>query len=79
MLEDKRKIPDEVVLRTGSIADIPQEVLDGIVRDQLGIFSVGLLGVRTKTGELSLKLCGSGTLVSIAGRHYILTSGSCVV
>jgi hypothetical protein len=65
---------DEIENWTGSIADVPQDVLDGIVRDQLGIFSVGLLGVDYEAGQPSLKLCGSGTLVSADGAHGILTA-----
>jgi len=65
---------DEPESSTGNIADVPQEVLDGIVRNQLGQFSVGLLGVKNEGGQPSLQLCGSGTLVSAGGAHFILTA-----
>jgi hypothetical protein len=60
--------------KSWSVADIPQHVLDGVVRDQLGIFAVGILGVKFESGQPSLRLCGSGTLVYAGGAHYILTA-----
>ena len=44
-----------------------------IVRD-IGLFTTGLLRVSQPRGQERLDLIGTGTLVSFAGEHYILTA-----
>lgn len=56
-----------------TLQDPTSDLRDRIVRD-IGLFTVGLLRVsQTADGE-RLDLCGTGTLVSFAGDHYILTA-----
>ena len=53
----------EDMLKIGGdkLSDIPQNVLEEIVRDA-GNFAVAIFGITTRNGQ-SVKLCGSGTLV----------------
>jgi len=55
------------------LRDPASGLLERIVRD-IGLYTVGLLRVsRTREGE-RLDLCGTGTLVSVAGDRYIKTA-----
>jgi hypothetical protein len=56
-----------------TLRDPASGLLERIVRD-IGLYTVGLLRVsRTREGE-RLDLCGTGTLVSVAGDRYIKTA-----
>src|SRR5437870_3054362 len=58
---------------TFGTADLPQDLRENIVRE-IGVFAVGLLGVRSVQGNDVLQLYGCGTLVTVADNYYILTA-----
>lgn len=59
--------------RDVSFDDIPQAVLED-VRQEIGHYFVALLRISPEDRDKPVALGGSGTLVELAGRHYVLTA-----
>jgi len=57
----------------GNLAELPQQVCEGIVRD-ISNFAVAIFGISKTRNNETLTFCGSGTLVSSDKAYYVLTA-----